>query len=389
MEFKTDKELFDYVRNYAPDSVQSLKDIFSRYILKEVDIGYLLSVIFKRNDILLIDSRTGKEFEETSIPTSLNFPVLNNTERHNVGLVYKKYSSTAAVKLAMEYADPKTEELKYFLSSNNAGKKDIFIYCWRGGGRSKYLAKLIYDLGYECKTLTGGIKSYRREVTGFWSQKEFPYNLIEITGLTGSGKTEIIKLLSKSLPVIDLESAARHYSSLFGHIPYLIQNIPKVKNQSAFENNIYAQIISGTYSHNFKNLFFIESESKKVGDFLIPAGLFSKLNTSPCILAESSFESRVKRIVNDYFGNDLRGLEPMLSVFREKEKFFRKELSNKIYEKTLLHLADAEAGKFTEIMLEEYYDKKYKVKPKTPVLKVNPDNITEAVKNIENYYDNF
>lgn len=388
MEFKSDKELFDYVRNYEPDSVQSLKDIFSRYILQEVDIGFLLEVIFKKDNILLIDTRTEKEYEETSIPSSVNFPVLLNTERHNVGLVYKKYSSTAAVKLAMEYADPKTDKLKYFLSSNNAGDKEIYIFCWRGGGRSKYLAKLIYDLGYKCKTLIGGIKSYRKLVNNFLNQREFPYNLIEITGLTGSGKTEIIKMLSKSFPIIDLEFAAKHYSSLFGYVPYLIQSIPPVKYQSAFENNIYSQLVYGINLKSFKNLFFIESESKKVGDFLIPAGLFNKLNDSPCILAESSFESRVKRLVNDYFGNDLKGLEPMLSVFREKEKFFRKELSNKIYEKTLLHLNNSEVREFTEIMLKEYYDKKYKVKPKTPLFKVNSDNITDAINRIKEYYVN-
>lgn len=388
MEFKSDKELFDYVRGFPPDAVQSLKDIFSRYVLKEVDINYLLDVIYKRDNILLIDSRTEKEYEETSIPSSLNVPVLNNTERHNVGLVYRKYSSTAAVKLAIEYAEPKKEKLNNFLSSNKAGEKEIIVYCWRGGGRSKYLAKLIYDLGYECKTLTGGIKSYRRTVNNFRNQIEFPHNLTEITGLTGSGKTEIIKLLSKSFPVIDLEFAAKHYSSLFGYVPYLIRNVHAVKNQSAFENNIYAQIISGINLNNFKNLFFIESESKKVGDFIIPANLFSKLNLSPCILAESSFEFRVKRIVNDYFGSDLRGLEPMLTIFREKEKFFRKELSNKIYEETLLNLTNAEVYEFTGIMLKEYYDKKYKVKPKTPLFKVNSDNITDAINRIKEYYEN-
>ncbi|MBN1634522.1 MAG: tRNA 2-selenouridine(34) synthase MnmH [Ignavibacteria bacterium] len=388
MEFKTDKDLFNYVRSFPPDSVQSLKDIFSRYILREVDITYLLEVIYKKDNILLIDSRTEKEYEETSIPSSLNFPVLNNNERHNVGLVFRKYSSTAAVKLAIEYAEPKTEKLKDFLSSNKAGKKEIFVYCWRGGGRSKYLSKLIYDLGYECKTLAGGIKSYRRAVNKFWNKNVFPYSLTEITGLTGSGKTEIIRLISKSYPTIDLELAARHYSSLFGYVPYLIQDVPAVKNQSAFENNIYAQIISGINSHNFKNLFFIESESKKVGDFLIPAILFNKLNSSHCILVESSFESRVERIVNDYFGNDLRGLEPMLTVFREKEKFFRKELSNKIYEITLFHLTNANVSEFTEIMLKEYYDKKYKVKPKTPLFKINTDNTSESLNQIKNYYEN-
>jgi tRNA 2-selenouridine synthase len=386
MRFFTDKELFNYVRNFPPDSVQSLKELFSKYLLEEVSIDYILENIYRRNDILLIDARTEFEFEETFIPASVNFPILNTEERHYVGLVYKKYSSTAAVKLAMEFADPKSEKLKEFLSLKRADEKEIIVYCWRGGGRSKYLATMISDLGYKCRILTGGIKSYRRKVNELWEISPFPYGIIELSGMTGAGKTDILKKLSESTPVIDLEKAARHFSSLFGYVPYFIQLISPVMKQSAFENSVFAQIIRGRNSNNFRNLFFIESESKKVGDFFIPDSLFDKMQISPCILVLSTTESRIKRIVNDYFGVRLQGLKPMMRIFKEKEKFFRKELSNKLYDKLLTDLENGEVYEFTEIMLTEYYDKKYKVKPKTPVLTVNSDDMVNAVSSIKEYY---
>ena len=386
MKYFSDKELFEYVRSFPPDSVQSLKELFARYLLEDVSIDDILGSIYKNENILLIDARTSNEFEETSIPSSVNFPVLEINERHYVGLVYKKYSSTAAVKLAMEFANPKSENLKEFLRRKKADEKEIIVYCWRGGGRSKYLATMISDLGYKCRTLTGGIKSYRKQVNEFWKLNPFPYQIIEITGKTGAGKTEILRLMSESISVIDLEDAARHHSSLFGYVPYFIQLISVVLSQSAFENNLFAQIIRGRNSSNFRNLFFIESESKKVGDFFIPAPLFEKMQTTPSILVLSSTKARIKRIVHDYFGVRLQGLKPMMRIFKEKEKFFRKELSNKIYDKLYADLENGEVYEFTEIMLTEYYDKKYRVKPKTPVLTVNSDDIHNAVDSIKEYY---
>ena len=41
---------------------------------------------------VIIDVRTPLEFKEDHIPNSLNFPVLNNNQRHEIGLKYKENS---------------------------------------------------------------------------------------------------------------------------------------------------------------------------------------------------------------------------------------------------------------------------------------------------------
>lgn len=386
MKFNTSKELFDFIRKADTSDFPSLKKILENYNTLKVSVDDILETIkTNRDKVLMIDARSEKEYEESSLPCSVNFPVLSNEERHNTGLVYKKYTQTSAVWLAVQYADPKEGQLRSFLKSNNASGKEIFVYCWRGGGRSAYLSKMITDAGYIPKILTGGYKSYRRRVNDFFSQDFFPYDLLELSGMTGCGKTELLKLLSENLPVIDLEDAAKHYSSLLGHIPYEIINTKPVKNQSAFENNIFSQIFLNKFI-NDNGTFLIESESKRVGKFEIPRILYERLKTAPTIRIVSSMDSRVKRIVNDYFGTDLRGIEPMIKILTESRNFFKQQLSTDLYQELILLLEKERVNEFTEIMMKEYYDKKYKVKEKDILAEVSSDDHVNAVREISDIY---
>ncbi len=389
-------ELFEYIRSIDVRNTSSLKSILGNYEIKKFSAEQILNIIKENKDSnLLIDARSEMEFAETSLPFSKNFPVLNNKERHNTGLIYKKYSRTSALWLAMQYADPKSEQLKIFLEENNASEKKIFVYCWRGGGRSGYLSKMICDLGFKPAVITGGYKSYRKNVNDFFNLNPFPYKLIELSGLTGSGKTELLKSVSDSLPVIDLENAARHYSSLLGQIPYDIKNIEPVKNQTAFENNLFANIFlsSEILSNATKpintssSVFLIESESKKVGNFEIPNSLYDKLIASPTVKIVSSMDCRVKRIVRDYFGEDNRGIIPMRNKLMDKQSFFKQQLSNKLFNE-LIDLLDSErVDEFTEIMIKDYYDKRYKDKGKEPIAVISTDDIDSAKNELTEIYN--
>jgi len=375
------KALFDYVRTFNLDDIPDLNQMLSGYSFSYISIEDLLEKISFRKNILILDARSENEYEETHIPEAKNFPVLKNRQRHNTGLIYTKFSQRAAVKLAAEYADPKLPDLKKFLAENRAGSKDIFVYCWRGGGRSKYLAKMIFDCGYKPVILTGGIKSYRKKVVEFF-EKDFEFNLIELTGLTGTGKTELLNEVSNEFPVIDLEKSARHYSSLFGFVPYKIRNFKPVKNQSAFENDIFAQILTQLDKLKNHNFFLIESESKKVGDFYIPQNIYLKMLEAVSINLYRNIEVRIKHIINDYFGSGDMGIIEMEKIFIQKERIFRRELSNIIYENLLQNLRDGNTYLFTKGMIYEYYDKKYKDKGKSPHAKICTDEIQKAGKEL-------
>ena len=307
--FDSDKSVYEYVRKYDISKIPTLNSIFSKYEFGTIQIDVLLKKSTSEDNILIIDARSEKEYEETSISGSYNFPVLKNRERQWVGLIYKNYSNLAAVKLAMEFSEPKNKLLVDFLNYHNAKEKN-----------SKYLSKMIEDIGYKVSILEGGIKSFRRKSFEYFNEKVFPYSLIEISGKTGTGKTEVLQELSNTKPIVDLEKAARHFSSLFGYIPYKIRNIEAVKNQSAFENNLYSQILASVYKDNFPGYFLIESESKKVGNFIVPDTLYNKMEIAPTILCECSMEYRVKRIVKDYFGNDNIGLTE-IKKYSSKNKY--------------------------------------------------------------------
>ena len=381
LKFTNDKEVFDYVRQYDLSTITPPAELFLQYDFNYIDISALTKKIEKDAGALVIDARSEKEFEETNIPHSVNFPLLNNDERHYTGLVYAKYNPLAAAQLAKEYSDPKIPALNDLLKNHNAHKKEIIVHCWRGGGRSKYLAKMISDCGYKPAILIGGIKSYRNLVNSFFSEK-FPYPLVEINGLTGTGKTEVLNFLKNKIPVLDIELAARHFSSLFGHVPYKIRGYKPIVNQTAFENELFAQYITQKGKEFFKNFFVVESESRKIGDFYIPMPVYDKIVEAKTINVTAGIESRANRLIKDYIGDDNEGLSDMLAIFSIKERFFRKELSNKIYEYLLNSLKAGNVLEFATVMLKNYYDIKYKDKGKTPLHTVSTDNIVSACNEI-------
>jgi tRNA 2-selenouridine synthase len=389
MTITNDKELFEYIRNIDIRNIPVLSKLLEKYNFSYITYEEFLNLYVCKNNLLIIDARSDKEFIESHISDAINFPVLSDRERHNVGLIYKKYSQKAAFYLATQYADPKINEFRNFLLKNNARKNNIIVYCWKGGGRSKYLSKMIMDCGYIPLIIRGGFKSSRRTVYDYFYYQDFPYDLIEITGCTGTGKTELLKSIIDYYPIIDLEDSAKHYSSLFGFIPYKIKNISPVQNQSAFENNIHNSIMENRKKYHNHSCYIVESESKKIGDFLIPDNLYKKINSAKCIKLECSIENRVKRINENYFGVNNEGISEIEKIFKLKERYFRKELSNKIYEYLLIELIKGNIDCFSETMLLQFYDKKYKDKGKEPLLIINSNDIRIAASDLRDFLNYF
>jgi hypothetical protein len=116
--------------------------------------------------------------------------------------------------------------------------------------------------------------------------------------------------------------------------------------------------------------------------------LYDKLLIAKSIKIECKLENRIISIVKDYFGDDLAGIEPMKKIMLDKSIFFKQQLSNKTFNE-LIELLDSEkVYEFTEIMIKEYYDKKYKDKGKKPIAMISTDNIDSAkeqLKSIVNY----
>ena len=111
-----------------------------------------------------------------------------------MGTCYKQQGHDSAVELGFEIVGPK---LAGFIKQCKIISPDgrIKIYCARGGMRSGSFAWLLETAGFKnILRLKKGYKSYRNYVLDFFEKE---YTLKVISGMTGSGKTDILIEMEK------------------------------------------------------------------------------------------------------------------------------------------------------------------------------------------------
>ncbi len=140
---------------------------------------------------IVIDVRSPIEFFKGHIPDAVNVPLFEDTERAEIGTMYKQKGKETAVTRGLEIVSPKMVSFVNQVKTLAEGKK-VLVYCFRGGMRSNSFAWLMNTSGLDAQILTGGYKSYRNHVLQYFEKK---FKLVLIGGSTGSGKTEILKHL--------------------------------------------------------------------------------------------------------------------------------------------------------------------------------------------------
>src|SRR5437868_12399914 len=106
----------------------------------------------------ILDARTPSEFAEDHIPGALSAPVLDDTQRAEVGTLYKQVSQFDAKKLGAELvARNVAGHIEKLFRTKEKGWKPL-VYCWRGGKRSGAMAHILREVGWEAKTLEGGYR---------------------------------------------------------------------------------------------------------------------------------------------------------------------------------------------------------------------------------------
>lgn len=171
------------------------------------------------------------------------------------------------------------------------------VHCWRGGMRSSAMAWLLSFYGYDVVLLQGGYKAYRQWVL---KQLALPFKLNALGGLTGSGKTAALSILSNHAPVIDLEALASHKGSAFGAL-----SMPEQPTQEYFENLLVQALLPHYHMDENGELvqpktIWIENESKRIGHINLPNALYKTLHSAKLYIVEMSFENRLKRIISEY-----------------------------------------------------------------------------------------
>ena len=246
---------------------------------------------------VIIDVRAPVEFKKGHIANAINVPLFEDIERAEIGTLYKQQGKDIAVTRGLEIVSPKLVPFVNQVKKLSTSKK-IFVYCFRGGMRSNSFAWLMNTSGLDATILEGGYKNYRNHVLNYFEREK---KLVVLGGMTGSGKTDLLKNIKHdNFQIIDLEALANHKGSAFGSI-----NEEKQNPQQVFENNLfYALNLLDEDKH-----ILVEDESQSIGFNKIPRGFWLQMKKAPIIKLEVPFELRVQKLVQDYTTTNIEALK--------------------------------------------------------------------------------
>ena len=240
----------------------------------------------------IIDARSEDEFALDHLPGAVNWPTLNNEERHAIGTMYVQVNAFEAKKrgAAIAARNIATHIEREVIDKPRDWKP--LAYCWRGGKRSGSLALILDQIGFRMTLLEGGYKAFRAAMLRDIARivPGLPFRVV--CGPTGSGKTRLLQALqAQGAQVIDLEALANHRSSVLGAIPGLAQ-----PSQKRFDTLVWDAL----RRFDPTRPVFVESESKKVGNVAVPMPLIEAMRASPCLNLTLPDAERVALLVEDY-----------------------------------------------------------------------------------------
>jgi len=241
---------------------------------------------------LIIDVRSPAEFALDHIPGAVNYPVLNNEERAQIGTLYKQVSPFAAKKLGAALVSKNiAEHIESHLLELPREWRPL-IYCWRGGERSGAFTHILNRIGWKAMQLESGYQGFRRTVIDGLEQFANAFTFQVICGMTGSGKTRVLQEIGAlGAQILDLEGLAVHRGSVLGNEPNAEQ-----PSQKGFETALWNALRNLDPSKPV----FVESESKKVGGLHVPDALMEKIRNGICIELRSSAQTRVSWLILEY-----------------------------------------------------------------------------------------
>lgn len=314
-------------------------------------------------DRIVLDVRSPGEFEQGHVPGAINLPLFDDAERAEVGTIYKNSGRNDAVLRGLGLVGPKMAEIAKQARRLTLGNSvDVFLHCWRGGMRSHSMHWLLATVGLSPKILDGGYKAFRRMAQA-QIQRQWPLKVI--SGLTGVGKTRVLKMLSSAgEAVIDLEGLANHRGSAFGAIG---QNAQPTTEQ--FENNLFAELDR----HRQADRIWVEDEGNRLGAVVVPPPFVRLLKASQGVFLESSKKHRIDILMQDY--GEFSG-----ERLKESVQAIRKRLGFDLATQTMNAIDAGQIQQAIEIVLE-YYDRTYlhsaAKSPRPEMPKLNIDQLSD------------
>ena len=240
----------------------------------------------------LMDVRAPVEFFKGSFPTATNIPLLDDRQREQIGTRYKHAGQDEAIRLGLELATPeiRAQRMQLWLGYCRENPQG-FLYCFRGGLRSRTTQQWMREQGVNYPLVEGGYKAMRRFLIDELEQAAMEVPLVCVSGLTGVGKTRVLRNIRHH---IDFEGLANHRGSAFGgdaldHQPAIID----------WENMVAIEFIKHRDRFPGKPIF-VEDEGRRIGRVNMPDCLFSALLKAPRAILRVATEARIRLISEDY-----------------------------------------------------------------------------------------
>ncbi len=249
----------------------------------------LIRSLFLQNTPLM-DVRAPLEFFQGAFPGAVNYPLMDDQQRHDVGLRYKQQGQDAAIKLGHKLVSGELKEQRIAQWRAFAEQHpDGYLYCFRGGLRSRTVQQWLKESGVDLPLVNGGYKAMRRVLIDELEHSIEQSRFVILGGRTGTGKTWLLKELSGA---IDLEGLAHHRGSSFGRFP------DGQPTQINFENNLSITLMQ--HRHKGFQSFWLEDEGRLIGSLCLPESLRNKMQQAPLVLLEEDLQYRINITLKDY-----------------------------------------------------------------------------------------
>ena len=259
----------------------------------------------------VIDARSESEFAEDRLPGAVNWPVLNDTERGEIGTEYKQSSPFDARKRGAALAALNIARHVQTQVMPLPRSWRPLVYCWRGGQRSGSLALVLDQIGFAVQVLEGGYREFRRALLAELLTLPATLQFRVLLGRTGSAKSRLLHALAaEGAQVLDLEALANHRGSVLGLVPGQPQ-----PSQKAFETRVWQALRSFDPSR----VVYAEGESRTIGRLRVPEALLVRLRESACVQVQMTLAARVEFLQGDYahFVIDAESFCERLQALRE------------------------------------------------------------------------
>lgn len=335
---------------------------------------------------IFIDVRSPKEFGEGHAKGACNVPLMSDYHRHLIGWTYAHKSRAMAIATGWHLFRPPLmrallDKVDHCLRDRNGNKKThIYVYCWRGGMRSRIVTNLLGMNEYEhVVQVKGGYKYYMNQIIwkGFERLSQHMPLFLVLFGNTGTRKTEILHALhAKGYPVLDLEGLAGHKGSVYGAVD------EEPRNHKQFSVLLYHEL------ERLKHFpfIFVEGEARKIGNSYLPDFVYDKIQNDKKILITAKLESRVQCLQRQYLATDdsVRQLHEVTDL-----EIVNRRIGKKNVEALHQMLDSKDYTGFAEWLLVNYYDIRYRFAKQeyTYDLETNSDDLGDCCRTLISFYE--